>query len=120
MLDLCLADFFNQKYCEFSRPEVSFTATIEDLHKENTRLGCEVSEWKDKAARETEIIRVAEDEVSQLKATIQLIQKDNEKLEMCVQEWKSVAEKFNSSASRYGEEMRKVFQVLEEVKSELC
>lgn len=45
--------------------------------------------------------------------------KDNKKLKMCVQEWKSVAEESKSSAGRYCEEKRKVFQALEEVKSEL-
>lgn len=49
-----LADLFPHKYREFSRPEVSFAARIDGLHKENTRLDREVSEWKDQAARESE------------------------------------------------------------------
>lgn len=66
------------------KPEVSFTATINELQEDKARLASELSKWKDQAALESEMRRQAEEHVSQLKATLQEAQKDNRKLEQHV------------------------------------
>ena len=68
------------KLLEFSKPEVSFVAKIDELHEDNIRLIREVSERKHKIAIESERRRTAEVEANQLKATVQQLQMDNGKL----------------------------------------
>ena len=52
------------KLLEFSKPEVSFVAKIDELHEDNIRLIREVSERKHKIAIESERRRIAEVEAN--------------------------------------------------------
>lgn len=104
---------------EFSKPEVSFVAKIDELHQDNVRLAHEISKWEHGVAIESERRRTAEREISQLKSTIHQLQMDNEKLEKYISEWKLIAEESKSNADKYCREMNKIFTALEEVKLEL-
>ena len=98
---------------------MSFVTKIDELHQENVRIICELNKWKDAAATESERRRTAESEISQLKETIERVQMDNHRLTQYINDWKLMAEKSESSVSRYCKEMGKIFAALEEIKSEL-
>ena len=101
------------KYPTFPRPEVSFVARIDELHKENTRLSRELNEWKNRAAIESDRRRAAEHEIRQLKITIQQFQADSKKLEMHINEWKLIAEESRTKAVKYCGEVNNLFAAME-------
>ena len=103
----------------FPQPEVSFVTKIDELHQENVRIIYKLNKWKDAAAIESERRRTAESEISQLKDTIERVQIDNHRLTQYVNDWKLMAEKSESSVSKYCKEIGKIFAALEKVKSEL-
>lgn len=104
---------------EFSKPEVSSVAKIDELQQDNIELTREISKWKHGVVLESERRRTAERETSQLKSIIQQLQMDNGKLEKHITAWKLIAEESKSNADKYCREMNKIFTALEEVKSVL-
>ena len=94
-------------------------AKIDELHRDNHRLACEIRNWKQRAAMESDRRQKAESEAGQLKATVRQLHVDSEKLEKHISEWKSMAEESEGRAAKYSKEMGKIYATLEEVKSEL-
>ena len=94
-------------------------AKIDELHRDNLRLTCEIRNWEQHAAMESERRQKAESEAGQLKVTVQQLHMDNEKLEKHISEWKSMAEESEGRVAKYSKEIGKIYATLEEVKSEL-
>ncbi|KAL2037320.1 hypothetical protein N7G274_010009 [Stereocaulon virgatum] len=106
-------------FLEVVDPELSFVAKIDELHRDNHRLACEIRNWKQHAAMESDRRQKAESEAGHLKVTVRQLHVDNEKLKKHIGEWKSMAEESEGRAAKYSKEMGKIYAILEEVKSEL-
>ena len=98
---------------------VSFTAKIDELQESKARLTCELNEWRNEAAAELEMRRLAEEKVNNLQNVIEESRKDRQKLELYIQEWKLVAQQSQSRIVKYSDGMSRFSVLLAELKSEL-
>jgi hypothetical protein len=100
---------FSQRHPQESADaRLSFTARIEDLQTENGKLSNQLNQWRDQAAKESELKKLAEEHASRLKI-------DNQQLQQ-VQKLALVADYLRSAIIRSS---REVNRVLEKLKSEL-
>ncbi|KAI9764361.1 MAG: hypothetical protein M1840_008499 [Geoglossum simile] len=110
-------EFSDRKSQESAETKLSFTTTIEDLQADNATLANRLNQWRDQVAKESNLKKLAEEEVNRLKIRMQAAEMHNQQLQQEVQRLVLVADHFRSITIRSSEEVNRI---LEKLKFELC
>ncbi|KAG9231521.1 hypothetical protein BJ875DRAFT_382791 [Amylocarpus encephaloides] len=103
----------------FTRPAANFTDRIAELEAENSKLMCEVNQWKETAVAESTLKRDVEESANQLKAMLHTVDLENQHLKKDIQKWGTIAEDFRVRTVDSYQIMDEASLVLEKLKSSL-